>query len=46
MTKPKMVSVSITLVHAIQALRRSKQWTQLPLDLREAIDKGLRGNGL
>ncbi len=46
MTKPKMVSVSVTLVHAIQALRRSKQWTQLPLDLREKIDEGMKGNGL
>ena len=46
MSKPKMVSVSITLVHAVQALRASKQWTVLPMALRRRIEKVLAGNGL
>ncbi len=45
MDKPKMVTVSATLVHAIERLRKSQQWTQLPLSLRQEIEKGLAGNG-
>jgi len=41
----KMVSVSYTLVHAAKRLRESKQWTQLPLDLRRQFEQGLAGNG-
>lgn len=41
----KMVEVSVNLVHAIQDLRKSAQWTQLPLSMRERIEDGLRGNG-
>ena len=45
MAKAKMVSVSINLVHAARQLKESKQWTQLPLDLRKRIEEGLKGNG-
>ena len=45
MAKPKMVPVSVNLVKAIQDLRTSAQWTQLPLSMRWRIEEGLRGNG-
>lgn len=45
MAKPKMVPVSVNLVHAVRDLQRSAQWTQLPLSLRERIEEGLKGNG-
>ena len=45
MAKPKMVSVSINLVHAVRDLQQSAQWTQLPLGLRKRIEEGLKGNG-
>ena len=45
MAKPKMVQVSSNLVKAARQLKESRQWTQLPLDLRRLFEQGLAGNG-
>lgn len=45
MAKVKMVQVSINLVRAVRMLQASKQWTQLPLDMRRLFEQGLAGNG-
>ena len=45
MAKVKMVNVSANLVKAARMLKESKQWTQLPLDLRRLFEQGLAGNG-
>ncbi len=43
MAKPVMVTVTLGLLTAIQDLKTSTQWTQLPLPLRERIERGLKG---
>ena len=43
MAKPVMVTVTRDLVKCVEELKGSKQWTQLPLALRERIERGLKG---
>lgn len=43
MAKPIMVTVTRSLILAIQDLTTSPQWTQLPLGLRKRIERGLKG---
>lgn len=43
MAKPIMVTVTRSLIQAVQDLTTSPQWTQLPLPLRERIERGLKG---
>ncbi len=43
MGKPVMVTVARGLVLAVQDLRKSKQWSVLPLALRTRIERGLKG---
>ncbi|KKM88675.1 hypothetical protein LCGC14_1256460 [marine sediment metagenome] len=45
MAKTKMVQVSDNLVKAARMLQASRQWTQLPLDMRRLFERGLAGNG-
>ena len=41
----KRVSVPRSLIQAIRELQASAQWTQLPLGLRQRIERGLRNGG-
>ncbi len=43
MAKPIMVTVTRGLVMAVQDLKKSKQWSVLPLALRIRIENGLKG---
>lgn len=43
MGKPVMVTVTRGLLLAVQDLKASPQWTQIPLALRERIENGLKG---
>ncbi len=43
MAKPRMTTVTFSLVKAVRDLVASAQWTQLPLALRERIERGLKG---
>ena len=43
MAKPIMVTVTRGLLLAIQDLKTSTQWTQLPLPMRIRIENGLKG---
>ena len=43
MGKPIMVTVTRGLILAIQDLKTSPQWTQLPQSLRTRIERGLKG---
>ncbi|KKL23087.1 hypothetical protein LCGC14_2428880 [marine sediment metagenome] len=43
MGKPIMVTVTRGLLLAIEDLKASKQWSVLPLALRERIERGLKG---
>ncbi len=43
MGKPVMVTVARGLVLAVQDLKKSKQWTQLPQEMRTRIERGLKG---
>ena len=43
MGKPVMVTVARGLVLAVQDLRKSKQWSVLPQDMRTRIERGLKG---
>ena len=45
MAKPKMVPVSVNLVHAVRDLQASRHWTLLPLGLQQRIEEGMKGNG-
>lgn len=43
MAKPVMVTVTRGLLLAVQDLKTSPQWTQLPLPMRTRIERGLKG---
>ncbi|KKL75937.1 hypothetical protein LCGC14_2049870 [marine sediment metagenome] len=43
MGKPVMVTVARGLVLAVQDLRKSKQWSVLPQEMRTRIERGLKG---